>query len=921
MKFLALLITLVLLSATVFSLSITSLEIKEGSSVLNGTIVNKNSADITLVLTTDGVDNNKVCFTYSTTQPASCANYINFTTSPMTITLSDYDSSLWTNDRNNSVFAVLWDGNTLASNYAYFGAWAIDDNSGPTLGTTYPVASTDYNIKNFDFSLAFSDTYSSVTGISVSVDSNLQVSTTTSPATFSMTGLAEGSHTVSYDTNDSQGNIRTGSFTFTVDTNAPKNGTISYSGWTNSDKPTISLSTTHTGTGVLIRFSCNNSNWTSWVAYATTYSDFNINDTTYGCTARTDWNKSIYVQFKDAVENVDTNVYRAYILYDITAPSPPTSLTVSAGNATANLNWTAPTTADNNSTNAGYNIYRATGSGAFESIASITGSTTISYTATGLTNGTTYKFKVYTRDGAGNLSSATSEVSVTPEATSSALTVKKSGITADYVKNADIVTAECVFTQNTTTGKIFYSYLNPSGTTTQLKAVTTSVNVITESLTINSGTTGYEKISFWCESGGVAVSSIIYVNIDNTLPTITWNDTNNTASGTKRVEVTAADNKLIDRVEFDFNGSILSSNYDTTKTNTYYIDLNTVKYDNSTKTLKSRAFDKAGNYKEITRDVNISNISPIKTQAASKIAEATAKKTEAEKVINNAKSLGLIISDSTKAKKTSADSALIEAKSNLETTPQTALTKATLANRLYDEFTSLTNFRDTNTATYSFDNANTEELITALGITPINAKMIAQYVNDSNIVRRLVMVETGDANIVQVKIEIEFTNDTNSDKVKIIEYIPKELIDSAKKIMMSSHTFTIIKDDPIIEFAIDITKGTKTTIRYGLGEMSKTSAKALLDSNVISKFMAPPLIVEGSMDTSKITQIPLFDGNTMMIIAIIIIIIILVVVIVFVIKFKGPGHGFGENKSIIAHLTPEKPPEPNKWEANKPMTK
>ncbi len=921
MKFWALLAALVLVSATVFSLGITNLEIKEGANVLNGTIVNKNSSDITLVLTTDGgADNNKVCFTYSASQPASCANFIDFNGTPMTVSVSTYDASLWSNDRNNSIWAVLLDGNTDVPTYAYRGAWAIDDQTAPVIGTTYPVASTDYNKADFNFSLAFSDNFSSISMIKVSVDSNHQVSTATSPATFVINNMSEGTHTVAYDVNDALGNAASGSFTFTIDTLAPTSGSISYSGWTNSEKPSFSISNSHAWPGVLMRLSCNNSSWTSWITYATTYSDFNINDTTYGCTAKSDWNKDVYVQFKDAVGNIDANLHTTYVLYDSVAPSAPTSLTITAGNGSAVLNWTAPSAADNNSGNAGYNIYRAIGAGAFTYFDRVNSASTVTYTATGLTNDTDYKFRIHTRDGAGNESISSNEVTVIPISTTATITVKRLGAATDYAKNGDSLAVECTYSQNTTSGKIFYQYLDPTGTTTQLASNTSSVNVISQSLSINSGSNGYKRINFWCEESGRTTSNLLYVTIDNNPPSISWNDTNATFIGAKKVGVTAIDTELIEKVEFDFNGGKISSTRDTSVTNIFYIDLNTHNFKNGSYSLSAKVSDKAGNSREITRTITISNALPSNEDAALKISQANIKKSDAQRVLDNAKSLGLVISESMRTKKASADEALAEAEEDLVTAPANALVKATLANSLYDEFKASTNFRDANIANYTFDNANTENLITALGIPAQNAKTIAQTVNGAKMARRLVIVETGDSNTVQVKVEIEFTNNTESGKVKIVEYIPKELLDSAKKIKMVSHSWSIIKDDPVVEFTVDVAKGAKATVRYGLGEMTSDAAKALIATNVIAKFEAPPLLIEGTSSAADLTRTPLVDDGTMMIIAVIIIIIIIVLVVVFFIKFKGGSgaHGFGAKKSIIDRFTPEQKPEAKKWEANKP---
>ena len=169
----------------------------------------------------------------------------------------------------------------------------------------------------------------------------------------------------------------------------------------------------------------------------------------------------------------------------------------------------------------------------------------------------------------------------------------------------------------------------------------------------------------------------------------------------------------------------------------------------------------------------------------------------------------------------------------------------------------------------------------------------------------------------QAKVTITFTNDTNSDVIKIIEIIPKEFVNSAKKVI-SDQNFRIVKDDPIIEFTINATKGSKASFSYGIGEITTAQASAIVDNNVIQKFSAPPLVIS---DTSKAEDF--VQDNSLMFFAMIfggalfLIAIIIIIAVLFFIKFSHPAHGFGESKTIVEHLTPEQEAEKNKWEANK----
>jgi subtilisin-like proprotein convertase family protein len=94
-----------------------------------------------------------------------------------------------------------------------------------------------------------------------------------------------------------------------------------------------------------------------------------------------------------------------------TVPGAPTALTATFGNAQVALSWTAPTS-NGGDPIISYNIYEGTSSGG-ETLLQSTGSTATTYTATGLTNGTTYFFEVtaVTLAGEGPVSN---EASATP---------------------------------------------------------------------------------------------------------------------------------------------------------------------------------------------------------------------------------------------------------------------------------------------------------------------------------------------------------------------------------------------------------------------------------------------------------------------------------------------------------------------------
>ena len=79
-----------------------------------------------------------------------------------------------------------------------------------------------------------------------------------------------------------------------------------------------------------------------------------------------------------------TEVYSA-----TTTPSAPQSFSASAGDTEVDLSWSAPAS-DGGATVTGYKVYQSTDDASFSEVATPSGT---SQTITGLTNGTTYRFR------------------------------------------------------------------------------------------------------------------------------------------------------------------------------------------------------------------------------------------------------------------------------------------------------------------------------------------------------------------------------------------------------------------------------------------------------------------------------------------------------------------------------------------------
>ena len=115
------------------------------------------------------------------------------------------------------------------------------------------------------------------------------------------------------------------------------------------------------------------------------------------------------IQFVTVKDNAQVNGIEILSSSTLSPPATPTGLVATGGNASVALTWTASAGATS------YSIYRGTTAGG-EGTTPVGTATTNSFTDTGLTNGTTYYYKVSASNSAGT-SAQSSEVSATPTTT------------------------------------------------------------------------------------------------------------------------------------------------------------------------------------------------------------------------------------------------------------------------------------------------------------------------------------------------------------------------------------------------------------------------------------------------------------------------------------------------------------------------
>jgi len=165
-----------------------------------------------------------------------------------------------------------------------------------------------------------------------------------------------------------------------------------------------------------------------------------------------------------------------------TAPNPPTGLAATAGNATVTLRWTAPTGTTGTIT---YNVFRGTASGGENTTPIISGLTALTYTNTGLANGTTYYYYVEAVSGTAS-STPSNEISATPEPPASASFTLSASTPAPVIAGE---TTTSTITVSTTTG--YAGAVSVSCALTSYPSGATDLLVCTSSgstVTLGSGT-------------------------------------------------------------------------------------------------------------------------------------------------------------------------------------------------------------------------------------------------------------------------------------------------------------------------------------------------------------------------------------------------------------------------------------------------
>jgi chitodextrinase len=280
--------------------------------------------------------------------------------------------------------------------------------------------------------------------------------------------------------------------------------------------------------------------------------------------------------------------FKADLGTDTTPPSTPTDLTATAvSNTQVNLSWTAST---DDAGVTGYQIERCEGSGCanFTLVTTAAGTT---YSDTGRSPATLYRYRVRATDTAGNLSaySAIAQATTAGVPDTSPPTVP-TGLSAQAVSSTQITLSWTASTDNVAvTGYRIYR---------DGALVDTAVGSPAQDTGLTPGTTYSYSVSAidaaGNESARTAAVTATTPPPDTTLPAVslTAPPPGSTVSGTVTISANASDASGIHDVEFLLDG--VTINDDTTAPYSYAWDTTTTS--NGQHSLTVRAHDNAGNF-------------------------------------------------------------------------------------------------------------------------------------------------------------------------------------------------------------------------------------------------------------------------------------------------------------------------------------
>lgn len=288
----------------------------------------------------------------------------------------------------------------------------------------------------------------------------------------------------------------------------------------------------------------------------------------------------------------------------------------------------------------------------------------------------------------------------------------------------------------------------------------------------------------------------------------------------------------------------------------YEFSLNSFSVENGQQKLKAEATDNAGNIAEALQSINVLNAfeSAVDLNQA---AERTAKGRASALAAMWALQAKAVYSEQQQSLIDEGNSDFAEAQ-NLAGLP--GIENETNAKLLFAQAMLLYKQSETVVKTSVFKSAdfvfNKEQvliLLNAAGISGSAADAAKAAIEKADPKRKLEILKVQDGNAayyralisVSYSPDVDILSDSNAGDLvmQVIEVVPKEFAEYAAE-LDSNFSFTVLYDDPKISFTLTRDQYKKKQLVYALKkDLSEEQANSLIESNVINKFVAPPIFL------------------------------------------------------------------------------
>lgn len=277
------------------------------------------------------------------------------------------------------------------------------------------------------------------------------------------------------------------------------------------------------------------------------------------------------------------------------------------------------------------------------------------------------------------------------------------------------------------------------------------------------------------------------------------------------------------------------------------------------------------------------------------IQQAKESKTQATDLINYWKKMNIDFSSDEKI--TEANSLLLKAENEMQENQLFSCIKdANTSKILFDEFNSNTEINIYNTETMTSQE-------TEMQLSEKLSKENQALKKEIELSREMQLIQATHESqeYFQENILLKLRNTSEeTKKFKVIEVIPKELIENTG-LIKSNYEFSVIKEDPIIEWTIELAAGEEIQIVYSLDKkLTKEEADKIINEKNIQLFEGIPALAN---EKTKINENS-FKANATTtgffllenLYPIGIVVLVIIIIIAGILIFRSKGISFGNTK-------------------------